>query len=514
MSSWYIDLNGLNATGANSTDNPYSADQFFDLLQGIVVNGYSSADTDRFFLKGYYYNPSLVRDSLLNVSVLAWNLLEFGPWVIDSPLELDLGLVDFEGGVINLNTPDLCSIEALRNVMLIAQDTDSKFTFTGGLCEGSTLITKGTVGAIFASSTFTLKDSTVICENPIESLIATTVNVNNCVVNLVDGTGASEFYGGTNITKGTSDDTQYGWTAPLYSRLPYTGNTPSTRDINTLLSEQILITPQGVSSSVPNYTTSSVTVELSDGDHTGYEQGLHGEIREVDSGSVTNRKYASSGIGAWWFSQEDMEVDDIKSTEDAVFIAFSGGAYYKRSADQNSAFFRSGSLYKGTSTFPSFSSAITVPGVGDPYFNKANFSTWVRTGVTGVKLWELTDSTGTITYSKIEITGSSQLTVSNSNTVTLTHDITDTTWHLITMTVDQNNSYYVKVYVDKTLLSASNFRFELSSTGSNYRIYMPRIESAGKVVEISKPRFAITQEVLTAQTVNSIYDLEIGELPV
>jgi uncharacterized protein (TIGR02145 family) len=518
--SWFVDLNASNSLEQNSEDTPFSATQFFDLLQGSSVNGESASDTDIFYVKGYCYDPSLVRDSLYQVSIRAWDLLRYGPWVIDSPLEFDMGLVDFSGGVITLNSPDLCSLGSLTNVMLVAQDTSNNFTLTGSRSEGCTLICKGTVGTVFNSPEHTFKDCTVICENPLASSVSTTVNVENFITNLVSGSGGSGFYGGSNILEGTSEVTQYGWTAPSFSSLPYIGNVPSTRDVSTLLSEKILITPQSVSASVPNYTLGSTTVTLSSVAHALYEQGLHGEVREVDSGVNSSRKYASNGIGAWWFSQEDLEIDDIRSVvEEGLFTAFAGGSFYLRSSDQSSALFRSGSLYKNTTTFPSFSSSIITspldPEKPYPYFSKANFSVWVRYATVGVRLLDITDSTGSISYASIEVTGSNQLTASVSNVISFPQDITDSTWHLITVSVDQRtNDRFVKVYFDKSSVSVADFKFELTSTGTGYRIYMPKVESAGKVIEISKPRFAITQGTLTDRTVRSIYDQEVGGLPV
>ena len=548
MPNWYIDLNGSGATGANSISNPYSADQFFDLLQGTSVNGYVAATADIFYLKGYYYNTSLVRDTLLSVSVVSWDLLRYGPWVIDSPLDFGMGTVEFSGGVINLNAPDLCAISNLVNVMVIAQNTDSKFTLNGTYSKGCTIITRGTVGSVINSGTYQFKDCTIINENPLESNVSTILNIDNCLINLVDGTGSSEFFGGSNISKGYSTASQYGWTAPVYTRLPFTGNTPSVRNVSTLMSESILIAPQGISALVPNYTASAITAELSTGDHDGYEQGLQGELRTIDDGSVDNRKYVSNGIGAWWFSQEDLEIDDTKSSsEEGIFVTYGGGSFLKKVSDQNSAYIRSGSVYKNTSTFPdindysrSYPLEEKDPGLLNRYFSQSNFLSWVRNADIGVKLWELTNSTGSITYSKIEVTDTDEITITarlaeledpdsevavrdpegytfGELTVNLGVDISGLNWHLVSVIVNYSN--WINVYVDKTLLlfPVKNDRYSnwnLTSTGTNYRIYMPRVESFGKTVEVSKPRYSVTQTPLTSQVVSSIYDLELGELPV
>jgi hypothetical protein len=518
------------------------------------------------------------------VSVVAWDLLRYGPWVIESPVEFNFPGVDFSGGVLVLNAPDSCQVKNLTNVMIVAQDTDSKFIINGTYSNGVTFITKGVCGNILNSSTYQFKDSTIIVEQPIGSFVATTLGISSSIANLSQGTGASQFFGGLNIVAGVLADSQFGWSAPEYSRLPYTGNVPSSRSVNTLMSEGLLIAPQSISSSVPNYTVSPITVELSEGDHSGYESGLQGELRDIDDGSITIRKYICNGIGAWWFSQEDLQVDDTKSTlEEGFFNIHSGGSFLKRNSEQTSALIRTGSIYKniniyGDSLLSDINDYISL---SDLVFYRSNFMIWVKNVSTGVRLWELTDSSGSVAYSSIQVTGSNELTLPDSRVIDLGVDISVDTWHLISVTIDKDG--YLTVYADKTkipdtvevtatftegskevLLSTpvpgikegdrvintgsgdtryfdiqsstdsvitltedyqsdnevvtggaiilKRYRWSLTGTNTNYRLYMPRIDSVGLVAEVSKPRYSASQSVLNSQIINSLYDIELGEL--
>jgi hypothetical protein len=400
--------------------------------------------------------------------------------------------------------------------MIIAQDTNSNLKLVGGKAAGCTLISKGNVGAVLNTQNYEFLDSAIISESPLESESITEVKLYRCLTNLSDVEGGNYFYGSDSITKKDhpyDHENQYNWLAPEFHRLPYIGNTPTTHDVPTLMTESVLITPQNISNSVPNYTTDAIEVELSLGVHTDYDQGLHGETRLSDTGNASNRRYASSGVGAWWFSQEDVYIKDTRSeAEGGIFTSTGGGSFFTKQSDQNSGYIRSGSFYRETATFPDINSYITTSG-GVSYFNSFNFAVWVRNADTDVSLWELTNNSGDFAHSKIEITGINQITITESNAVSIPHNLNDSSWHLILVTVDQRNSYKARIYIDRSEVIVPNFKVGVSSVGSNYKIYTPKIDLSDKTVEVCKPRFSVTQGTLTYEVVKSIYDQEVGELP-
>jgi hypothetical protein len=517
MATWYIDLNlSSSPIGANTEANPYSSTQMVSLLQGDSVNGYSANDDDVFKLKGYKYDATFISDSNLDVTIEAWDLTKYGFWGFDSFLDVDYPKIDMYGGVIYLNAPDRFVVRSLTNVNISLNNPGDSFRLVGIQSEGITMALQGTIGKIFQdTSSFVFRDSVIITESPFsgDDITNTIVSLNHTTVNLSDGVGASAFYGGSYIVKGTDTSVEYGWSSPPFSSLPYLGySIPPSYNYYQFFNSEIFKAP---------FSTYSTSIRLSDGEHYGYELDLYGGKREYDDGSVSGRTTPSPGIGAYWFPQDGIKLEDTKSTDEAVFDSLNyAGAFYTKSLDINSGVQRGGCFLK--SATDDFWSAVYEPTIGNPYLQKFGFMIWVRGLNVDGFLTLLSYKRLTNIIKVLVFTDSTTLKVGYSLNVTLPTSLSTNTWKLLTVTITQG-TYYARVYLDKTLIASpsSHIQFyEPSMTiGATYTpqfFYSETLTSPSSPNiggEYAKLRLGYTQTSISSSIIESVYDTEFPLLP-
>jgi len=312
MPTYYglLDYSYASTVGSGTTVSPFGADQLVALL-----NGSSSGlvDGDIIKLRGIYYShpdlgtgPSIYNEDL-GVTLDAWNLELYGPWMIESVLStiINLPKCDFKNGIIlrgnDKSSTDggFTTVRNLYNVFFVGYSSCASLTINGSECFGSTLISfkgisLGLDDNVYFRDSFIISNTNMYADSP-----STYAHLSSCVTNIEDGTGPGQFF--ENVGEGTVVGSQLGWVSPAEEDLTYSGKYPyalgdgTPREMSVILQYKSFFQhPQDVRSFEANYTVDPVVPEGS-GSYVGYELDLSGEIRQKKSVGP----YNISGIGAW-----------------------------------------------------------------------------------------------------------------------------------------------------------------------------------------------------------------------